>query len=84
MPVNCHELEALQGIVDAVNKRFRRVGKILLYGSKARGDVREESDIDLLFEVEKKLSRDDKTCIIYARRGLKKTVASQSRAGFRG
>jgi len=83
MPVNFHELEALQGIIDAVYERFPRIGKIFLYGSRARGDVREESDIDLLFEVEKELSRDEKTRIIYARRGLKKTVASQSRHGCR-
>jgi predicted nucleotidyltransferase len=58
-----HELEALQGIIDAVNERFPRVGKMFLYGSKARGDIREESDIDLLLEVENELSRDEKTGI---------------------
>jgi predicted nucleotidyltransferase len=58
-----HELEALQGIVDAVTELFPWIGKIILYGSKARGDFREESDVDLLFVVERELSRDEKTRI---------------------
>ena len=61
--LHCHELEALKGIIDAVTDRFPWIGKIILYGSKARGDFREESDVDLLFAVEGKVSRDEKTRI---------------------
>jgi predicted nucleotidyltransferase len=61
--LHCHEREALEGIIDAVTDRFPWIGKIILYGSKARGDFREESDVDLLFAVEGEVSRDEKTRI---------------------
>lgn len=58
-----HELEVLKGIIDAVADRFPWIGKIILYGSKSRGDFTEESDVDLLFAVEGEVSREEKTRI---------------------
>lgn len=56
IPFNYNEQCALKGIIDEVTSRYP-VKKIILYGSKARGDFIEASDIDLLFITEDNVDR---------------------------
>jgi predicted nucleotidyltransferase len=55
-------LKMKEKIKEIINKVFEEKGikveKIILFGSRARGDFREDSDCDLLIIVEEKLSRD--------------------------
>lgn len=44
-----NEQKALESIILRVASTFPVISRIMLYGSKARGDFAEESDIDLLF-----------------------------------
>lgn len=46
IPLNYNEQRALEGIIQEVTNKYP-VKKIILYGSKARGDFVEGSDIDL-------------------------------------
>ena len=54
----------MQGIIGEITRRYPPVKKIILYGSKVRGDFAEDSDIDLLFITDKDLSRSLKNQII--------------------
>ena len=47
--LNYNEQKALDGIVNKISLMYLGIKEIILYGSKARGDYGEESDIDLLF-----------------------------------
>jgi predicted nucleotidyltransferase len=59
IPLNYNEQRALEGIIQEVTNKYP-VKKIILYGSKARGDFVEGSDIDLLFVAEGSLERPTK------------------------
>lgn len=50
--LNYNERKAVRSVVEMIPARFPSVRKIVLYGSKARGDFREDSDLDLLFVTE--------------------------------
>jgi uncharacterized protein len=56
-------------ILDLIKKSVRSTApdaELILYGSYARGDNREDSDIDILVLVDKeKITRDDRTKITY-------------------
>ncbi len=52
-----HEQQGLQGIIRDLTERFPGIQRIILYGSKARGDFTGDSDIDLLFVMESPVSR---------------------------
>ncbi len=56
IPINYNEQHALKGIINEVTSKYP-VKRIILYGSKARGDFIEDSDIDLLFITEGNLDR---------------------------
>lgn len=47
--LNYNEQVGLKGIIDEIVTKYPFIKKIILYGSKARGDFLEESDMDLLF-----------------------------------
>lgn len=53
------EQRLLDGLLKKIS-HFSAIKKIYLYGSKARGDFLEESDLDLLFVTENPLSRKEK------------------------
>lgn len=55
--LNFNEQRALESIILRVISTYPMVRGIVLYGSKARGNFIEESDIDLLFITERALSR---------------------------
>lgn len=57
VPLNYNEHQGVQGIIGEITKKYPPVKKIILYGSKARGDFAEDSDIDLIFITDKELSR---------------------------
>src|SRR4030042_6058589 len=56
IPLNYNEQYALKGIINEVTSKYP-VKRIILYGSKARGDFLEGSDIDLLFITEGSVDR---------------------------
>lgn len=56
---NYNEQIALEGIIEEITSEYP-VKRIILYGSKARGDFIEGSDIDLLFVTEGSLDRQTK------------------------
>ncbi|MBI4690933.1 MAG: nucleotidyltransferase domain-containing protein [Nitrospirae bacterium] len=47
--LNYNEQKALEGILQKIPSMYPMINKIILYGSKARGDFIEESDVDILF-----------------------------------
>lgn len=49
IPLNYNEQTGLKGIIEELTEKYPFIKKIILYGSKARGDYIEESDLDLLF-----------------------------------
>lgn len=61
--LNYNEQTALTGIIDEITANYPFIKKIIIYGSKARGDFIEESDIDLLFITDKDIPRTIKTQI---------------------
>lgn len=54
---NYNERLGINGIIGEVTEKYPFIKKIILYGSKARGDFYEESDIDLLFITDSPVSR---------------------------
>lgn len=54
--LNYNEQSALEGIIGLAGG-YPFIRKIILYGSKARGDFLEDSDMDLLFITETPVSR---------------------------
>jgi predicted nucleotidyltransferase len=64
LPFNYNEHQGMQGIISEITKRYPHIKKIILYGSKARGDFAEDSDLDLLFVTDTQLSRSLKNQII--------------------
>ena len=52
-------LERIKGVIFDVAERYGvEVDRIILFGSRARGDYREDSDWDILIVTKKKLDRD--------------------------
>ena len=58
--LNYNEQRALEHIVLSVIPRYPVIRQVLLYGSKARGNFTEDSDIDLLFVTDDVLPRTKK------------------------
>ncbi len=54
--LNYNEQQALRGIINEVTSKYP-VKRIIIYGSKARGDFLEGSDIDILFITDIDLDR---------------------------
>lgn len=50
----------LNEIIEKIRISYPLIKKIILYGSKARGDFNEVSDIDLLFIIEKTIDKKKK------------------------
>ena len=62
-PLSKNEREAIDAAVMLLRERFP-VGRVVLYGSKVRGDSEEYSDIDLLLITSKPLHwREEKTIV---------------------
>ncbi len=59
--LNYNEQKALEGIVNKISLMYPMIKEIILYGSKARGDYEEESDIDLLFIADSALPREKRS-----------------------
>ena len=57
LPLNYNEHQAIKGIISEISQQSSHIKKIIIYGSKTRGDFSEDSDIDLLFITETELSR---------------------------
>lgn len=55
-----NEQMALEAIIGRMASGYPLITAIILYGSKARGDFLEESDIDLLFVTGRSLTRAEK------------------------
>ncbi len=59
-------LERIRRVVYSVARRYGvGVVKIVLFGSRARGDYREDSDWDIMIVVDRRLSRRDKLRLWY-------------------
>ncbi|MBI4837917.1 MAG: nucleotidyltransferase domain-containing protein [Nitrospirae bacterium] len=57
LALNYNEQSGLKGIIRNLTRKYSFIDKIMLYGSKARGDFSEDSDIDLLFITKIPVSR---------------------------
>jgi len=55
--LNYNEQIGIKGIVSELTEKYSFIKKIILYGSKARGDFSEDSDIDLLFVINHEITR---------------------------
>lgn len=63
IPLSEHDRRAIQAAAYLLRERFP-VEQVVLFGSRARGDHSEESDIDLLVLTSRRLTRDEKCCIV--------------------
>ena len=52
LSLNYNEHKGIKGIISDISQQYPQIRKIILYGSKTRGDFAEDSDIDLLFITE--------------------------------
>lgn len=62
--LNYNEQKALEGITQKILSLYPMINRIILYGSKARGDFIEESDVDILFITDYPVTRAMK-CELY-------------------
>lgn len=58
--LNYNEQKSLEEVVHKIPSMFPMINRIVLYGSKVRGDFIEESDIDILFITDNALCRKNK------------------------
>lgn len=62
----CTRKEVLEGIKQTAKQSLPAFGHIYLYGSRARGDAREDSDWDLLVVLDKpKIEQEDYDNVLY-------------------
>ena len=61
--LNYNELQGLKGAINELTCRYPFIEKVILYGSKARGESIEESDIDILIVTEYPVPRETKYLI---------------------
>ncbi|WP_353683846.1 nucleotidyltransferase domain-containing protein [Thermodesulfovibrio sp. 3907-1M] len=61
--LNYYEDRFINELIEKIKNLYPNIKKIILYGSKARGDFLEDSDIDLLFVVEKAIDKKTKFLI---------------------
>jgi len=61
--LNYNELQGLNGAINELTNRYPFIEQVILYGSKARGDSIEESDIDILIVTEYPVPRETKYLI---------------------
>ena len=61
--LNYNELQGLNGAINELTCRYPFIEQVILYGSKARGDSVEESDIDILIVTEYPIPRETKYLI---------------------
>lgn len=59
--LNYNERQVLKAVIQRLPSMYPMINKIVLYGSKARGDFVEESDIDILFVTDYPIHRTLKT-----------------------
>jgi predicted nucleotidyltransferase len=57
LPLHYNEQLGLKGIINELTKKYHFIKRVILYGSKAKGDFLEDSDIDLLFITDSDVSR---------------------------
>ena len=55
--LNYNEERGIKGAITELAGKYPFIKKIILYGSKARGDFREDSDIDILFITDMEVPR---------------------------
>jgi len=65
VPLAEHDLRAVNAAVEMLRERFP-VEKVIVYGSKARGDSDEDSDIDLLLVTSRPIPWRERKAIIDA------------------
>ena len=61
--LNYNELQGLKGAINELACRYSFIDQVILYGSKARGESIEESDIDILIVTEYPVPRETKYLI---------------------
>ena len=61
--LNYNELQGLNGAINELTCRYPFIEQVILYGSKARGDSIEGSDIDILIVTEYSIPREIKYLI---------------------
>ncbi len=59
--LNYNEQLGLRNIINELTDKYLFIKKIILYGSKRRGDFLEDSDIDLLFIMDSDVTRSVKS-----------------------
>ena len=61
-----HSVKVLDRIREVARKNVPKGGRVLLYGSRARGDAKDDSDWDLLLILDKnKLEQSDYDNVVY-------------------
>lgn len=66
MSLTAAEQQALDAHMEALRKAFgERLERVILYGSKARGDDHPESDVDVLAVLRDEVTRDDMRAAAY-------------------
>lgn len=58
--LNYNEIQGLRGAINELTSIYSFVNQVILYGSKARGDFIEESDIDILIVTDDSIPRETK------------------------
>ncbi len=61
LSLNYNEQLGLKNIINELTDKYPFIKKVILYGSKARGDFLEDSDIDLLFIMDGNVPRSTKS-----------------------